>query len=421
MLYDGFLNEIIIVLIVNILRAGLLKKVMDSFLAVEEKNQKMIKPVFVAYYFITTIAYGACHVSATYALCNAAGVLGIACFYRSAWRKKLWISISFLCMDIGCLLAVYFACSNRVSGPENAVWVFLLLICVMAISRTSDPDEEKETLLDTKPTILLLLILVLGMAAYVSMWSGNIGNGTAAFLCMVMVVLNMCVFYLYHVLQRNYVQLREQDIYRQQTLAYQNQLRVIMESQNRIRALKHDMKNHILTLRALAKDSQSRELFEYLASMQEFMVNPSEYVYTRNEALDSLLNYKLQKAKENLKIVESDILIPEQMKLHSFDLNVIVGNLLDNAIAASEQTEEQFLKLVIRMEKGVLFIYMINSCENFPNGVCDIRKMAERSVEGHGIGLTNVKRIVEKYDGDMEMNCKANQMETDIMLYINKM
>ncbi len=406
------------ILIINILHTGLLKKMMDSFLIFEHKNQKMAKPAFVVYYLATALIYILFHVSVEYELCNVAGVLGIACFYRSAWMKKLWISLSFLCMDIGSLLTTYFACSNKLTGPENAVWILLLLICVMVISRIPDSAAEKEISFDTKQMLLLIFIPVISIFAFGSILYEDMNKGTAVFLCIVILSLNLCVFYLYHVLQRNYVQLREQDIYRQQTFAYQNQLEVILESQNRIRALKHDMKNHVLTLQALAKDSQSEELLEYLASMQEFMINPSEYVFTGNEALDSLLNYKLQRAKENLKTVETDIVIPERMKLHSFDLNVVVGNLLDNAMAASERTEEQFLKLSMRVDKGILFLHMVNSCKDIADGVCDIRKMAEKSAEGHGIGLANVRRIVEKYHGEIDMGCDKHRMKTEVMLYM---
>ena len=137
--------------------------------------------------------------------------------------------------------------------------------------------------------------------------------------------------------------------------------------------------------------------------------------------MDSLLNFKLQRAQEELKKVETDIVLPDKMKLHSFDFNVIVGNLLDNAVAASRQTEEQFLKFVMRMEHGVLFLYMVNSCSGIPEGVCEIRKLTEKSAAGHGIGLANVRRIVEKYHGDMEMHCMDNHMETDIMLYMKNL
>ena len=151
------------------------------------------------------------------------------------------------------------------------------------------------------------------------------------------------------------------------------------------------------------------------------MKNPSEHIYTGNEDLDSLLNYKLQRAKEELKKVETDIVLPEKMNLHSFDFNVIVGNLLDNAIAASIQTDGQLLKFSMRMENGVLLLHMINSCMGIPEGVCEIRRLSEKSYAGHGIGLANVQRIVEKYHGDMEMHCKDNYMETEIMLYMKNL
>lgn len=417
--YNSYLiYEVIIILIVNILHVSLLKKVMDNFLVLESKKQKMIKPVFVLYYCATAVIYGIFHVSAAYGLCNAAGIFGISCLYRAAWNKRLWLSLSFLCMDMGCLLTVYFACSGRIAGPENAVWILLLLICVMLISRISDAAEEKEPSFDTRQPLLLILIPALGSFAFGVILYGTMNKCAAVFLCILIVAVNLCVFYLYHELQRNYAQLREQDIYRQQTSAYRNQLEVIMESQSRIRALKHDMKNHLLAVQTLAKAAQPEKILEYLASMQEFMTNPSEHIFTGNEELDSLLNYKLKKAKENLKTVEADIVIPDQMKLYSFDLNVVVGNLLDNAIAASERTEEQFLKLSMRMDKGILFLYVVNSCDGIPDGVCDIRKMAEKSAEGHGIGLANVKRIVEKYNGEIDMSCEGHHMKTEVMLYM---
>jgi len=410
--------EIPFIIILNILHTVLLKKVMDSFLVLENQRQRMVKPFFALYYCATAAAYGVFHVSAAYGLCNAAGIFGLGCLYRAAWKKRLWLSFSFLCMDMGCLLTVYFACSGRIIGPEDAVWILLLLICVMFISRTADAAEEKESSFDTRQPLLLILIPALGNFAFGAIFYGVISMRLAAFLCLLIVAVNLCVFYLVHELERNYVRLREQDIYRQQTFAYRNQLEVIMESQSRIRALKHDMKNHLLAVQALAGASQPEKILEYLASMQEFMTNPSEHIFTGNEELDSLLNYKLKRARESLKAVETDIVLPEKLRLYSFDLNVVLGNLLDNAIAASERTQEQLLRLSMRLEKGVLFLRMVNSCEGIPDGVCNIRNMAEKSVEGHGIGLANVGRIVEKYHGEIDMSCDGHRMKTEVMLYM---
>lgn len=409
------------ILIVGVLHTALLQKVLDTFLPTEDKDRLMWKIVFAGYYLLTTAAYSVFHVSFPYEMCNLACSIGVACFYRGAWEKKIWISMVWFCMDTGSGTAVSLACSEMVRMQQAAVSALLLLICVAVVCHIPDPRESREKALDKKQMCLLSAIPMLSVTVFWGLMYGNIVRLTAVFVCVVVLVLNLCVFYLYHILLENYMQLREQDIYRQQTIAYQNQFEIMKESQSRIRALKHDMKNHVLALKGLAKASKPEKLMEYLDSMQEFMKNPLEHIYTGNEALDSLLNYKLQKAKEELKKVETDIVLPEKMDLRSFDFNVIVGNLLDNAIAASIHTDGQLLKFNMRMENGVLLLYMVNSCMGIPDGVCEIRRLSGKSYAGHGIGLTNVKRIVEKYHGDMEMHCKDDYMETEIMLYMKNL
>ena len=39
----------------------------------------------------------------------------------------------------------------------------------------------------------------------------------------------------------------------------------------------------------------------------------------------------------------------------------------------------------------------------------------------HGIGLKNVRRIVEKYHGDMEFLCENGSMKAAIMIYVKDM
>ena len=413
--------ELIVVLIVGIFHTALVKKVLDTFLPAGDRNRLTWKIFFAGYYLWTTAAYSVFHVSFFYEMCNLAGIIGVTCFYRGAWEKKIWISMVFFCMDTGSGAAVSLAGSENTRMQQSAVSALLLLICVAVVCHIPDPKESREKALDKKQMFLLSAIPMLSVMVFRGLMYGSVDRLTAVFVCAVVLALNLCVFYLYHILSQNYVQLREQDIYKQQTIAYQNQFEVMKESQSRIRALRHDMKNHMLALEGLAKSAKQDKVIEYLMSIQEFMENPSEHIYTGNEALDSLLNYKLQRAKEELKKVETDIVLPEKMNLHSFDFNVIVGNLLDNAIAASIRTDERFLKLCIRMENGILFLYMANSCMGIPEGVCEIRRLSEKSLAGHGIGLTNVQRIVEKYHGDMEMHCKDNHMETEIMLYMKNL
>ena len=129
----------------------------------------------------------------------------------------------------------------------------------------------------------------------------------------------------------------------------------------------------------------------------------------------------IQKAKDVLNLVDTKISVPEQLNLHSFDLNVVLGNLLDNAIDASRQTEEKKLKITMKLDKGILFLNIRNSCQGAADGKHNMLETTKKDQVNHGIGLKNVRRIIEKYHGDMEFLCENGSMETDIMMYVKDM
>lgn len=70
----------IIVLIVNVLRTLLLKKVMDIFLSVDDAEKKSLKIGLGAYCLLTTIVYSIFQVSVIYEVCNCLGMITLTCF-----------------------------------------------------------------------------------------------------------------------------------------------------------------------------------------------------------------------------------------------------------------------------------------------------------------------------------------------------
>lgn len=410
----------IIVLIVNVLRALLLKKVMDVFLSADDIEEKSLKIGLGIYCLLTTTVYSIFQVSIVYETCNCLGIIGITCFYQEMWKKRLWVSLVLFSLDMANSLIVLFVFGDIAKFQQPAVQVLLMLIFTTIISHISYPPEAKEIAFDRKQTLLLLVIPAMSIIVLSVLMLGELEKVFAILISGCMLIINISVFYLYNILIENYIHLRDNDIYKQQTYAYQNQLEVIMESQNRVRALRHDMKNHILALQVLVQRKEVEEANQYLDSMKNFMTNPEEYVKTGNDMVDSLLNYKIQKANEVLNVVETKISIPEQLRLHSFDLNVLLGNLLDNAIDASMQTENKKLKITIKLDKGILFLNICNSCQRIVDGRKNFLETTKEDKVNHGIGLRNVRRIVEKYHGDIEFLYENDSMETDVMMYVKE-
>ena len=408
-------------MIVNILRVLLIRKMMELFLPAEEDERKKIRIGYACYYLLVTILFRIFNISALYGICSYLGIAGLTFFYRGTWKKRIWVSLAVFATDLSCSLAVYFAFSYQLMVSVQAVQTLLLLICVTIISRISDTAADREIAFDKGQTGILIAVPVAGILILSVLLYGGYQGMAATLICVSTLIINLSIFYLYHMMAENYRNLRENDIYRQQTYAYRNQLDVIMESQGRIRALRHDMKNHILALQMLLQKKDWEEAGRYVDSMQDFMANPSEYITTGNESVDSLLNYKLQRANEILEMVEARVSIPEKLILHTFDLNVVLGNLLDNAIEAAGRTGEKRLKVMIKLEKGVLFINIRNSCQGIADGKPQRLETTKEDASNHGIGLGNVRRIVEKYQGEMELICENGSMETDIIMYIKEM
>ncbi len=411
----------IIVLIVNVLRVLLLKKVMDVLLPADDIEEKALKTGLVIYCLLTTIIYSVFQISVVYEICNCAGIIGLTCFYQELWKKRLWVSLVLFGLDMANSLIVLFVFGDIAKFQQPAIQALLMLICTTIISHISYPAEAKEIAFDRKQTLLLLVIPAMSVIVLSALMLGEPPKMYAILISGCMLMINISVFYLYNVLIENYIHLRDNDIYKQQTYAYQNQLEVIMESGNRVRALRHDMKNHILALQVLVQRNEAEETNKYLDSMKNFMTNPEEYVKTGNDTVDSLLNYKIQKANEVLNVVETKISIPEQLCLRSFDLNVLLGNLLDNAIDASMQTEDKKLKITIRLDRGILFLNIYNSCQRIADGKSDFSDTTKEDKVNHGIGLKNVRRIVEKYHGDITFLYENGSVETNVMMYVKEM
>lgn len=176
------------------------------------------------------------------------------------------------------------------------------------------------------------------------------------------------------------------------------------------------MKHHIRNLEILAEKNEQDEIAVYVRKMNQFALNSDEIVFSGNSEIDSVLNYQLNEAKAVLKEVVTNIKIPEDFA-NLFELNVILGNLLENAIYASKQTEEKYLRILLEMNKGILYLEINNS---FNSDIKENNNKLEstKKTGGHGIGLANVKRIVEEKHGNIEVSSSEHRFCVRIMLYL---
>lgn len=215
--------------------------------------------------------------------------------------------------------------------------------------------------------------------------------------CVVLLLINCIVFILLDVLSKNHVQEIEKMQLNDQNRMYIHQIEILELSQNRIRFLKHDMKNHLSHVRELAGQNQCADIIEYIDQAIGRTEHSGTFVDSGNHVVDSILNLKLSEADAVQAEIHTEITLPEDLPIVVFDINIILGNLLDNAITALKHCEQRRLFVKLNYAAGSLFISVRNTYHN--NGLSDKKDTDDE----HGIGLKSVKSVLDRYNGDMEI------------------
>lgn len=182
-----------------------------------------------------------------------------------------------------------------------------------------------------------------------------------------------------------------------------------------IRSMKHDMKNTlsvVLRLAAEKGESENEELQTYLSELNQTFDGLDFRFKTGNSVIDTLLNMKYHEALRIVPDLQIDIkklLLPCDLFIQSYDIGVILGNALDNAMEACRKLKEKepearaFIRLS-SVRKDKLLIFKI---ENSFDGILKRKQQAglpetdKADKKVHGIGLANIKNTAEKYQGAM--------------------
>lgn len=172
------------------------------------------------------------------------------------------------------------------------------------------------------------------------------------------------------------------------------------------RRFQHDIDNHFLVLSGLIHEKKYEEAEIYFDHLHKASDHLLIGIETGNPVIDILLNEKINYARSNGIEVKYDILFLSDCPVEDLDLCVILANAMDNAITACMEgdIEHPEISIIIRKRYHFLILEIVN-----PTGV------ACQTVE-YGTGLKNIRHIVEKYEGTMEIKGSRNSFRLTALL-----
>ncbi len=320
-------------------------------------------------------------------------------------------------------LEVYATKNSEYSNFVGLVLVRVLTLIFSHMFVKLKRTYDKEISLPIYYYIAQLVILIgLLYMFIISINGSNVPNSRVILSSVILFSISMITVLVDEKVYNTIIIANENKLLKQQNIAYENEAEIVSSSLETIRSIKHDIKNHILILESIYKNNQFDEFEDYVEKMLSEIENENKIVNSTNFIVDSITNLKLKELVDDSVEIVTNVKIPSKLNILAFDLNVLLSNLLDNAITAVKETdvketgEQGKLSLHMHCVKGSLIIII----DNTYGGKIKVSEgnlvTTKKIKENHGIGLKNVKNIVEQYNGDIDINYTDNTFSVEILI-----
>ncbi len=182
-----------------------------------------------------------------------------------------------------------------------------------------------------------------------------------------------------------------------------------------VRSERHDIINHLQTIYGFNQLGYTSEVQNYLDELLEGSILSDEFIVTGHPALTALIYIKSGVARSNN--IEFQVVVEEQIDtlgIPSFELNNILGNLINNALDAAMLFDKD--KRIVNINIGTDSNHYIFKVSNHGHIEDDlIQKITQKgiSVKGGdhlGLGLYICNTLIKKYGGYMDIVNTDNQM-----------
>ncbi len=361
-----------------------------------------------------------------------AAILSIyICQYKSVLSVKILAVLLYMGIIVVTEPAGYL-CSKTFMAKliEDEVVIYYFTAFVMVVLHAVIVEifcrmkSEKSIRPSVMPKDVLYMLAVIPSASLVSCFllievAKELISSQMIILCMCIIFTIITMNYIIFLMIEKYTAVEEhrhEEEMLQTEFEYRNEYYRDMEQyQEQIHDIRHDMKNRLAGLLDAAEHGESVLLQEKLQEILGDIQLAEDIIYSANPVLNSILKVKGAKAKEKGIRFEVHALIPQRISIEIGDMGILFGNLLDNAIEACCKAEQdrRFITAEVKYQEGKLLVKIVNSKQTEENPDMETTKTNKWK---HGRGLRSVRRVAEKYGGNLILHDNGEEFETNLLL-----
>lgn len=281
----------------------------------------------------------------------------------------------------------------------------LLFLCVMIINNCFR-KKKKDLLIDSEwIRFLLFPVFTIIIIAAINMIFKYVENHTQVMVLYLiafgMVGMNVFVYYLINSIMEREIELHEKKIFEMQVKNQMEMYNSISENFEKQKQKSHEFKNHILCIEGLLKEKKYNKLERYVGGLSSNLNNEKNVINTNHIIINTILNTKYQEALDKKIVFVCKVNDLSKVILSNEDIVVLLANLLNNAIEACENCKEnRIIKLKFIEEEQNIVLSVKNSFSQpiiYKNNEITTSKTLEP--QEHGVGIKNIIKVVEKYNG----------------------
>ena len=199
--------------------------------------------------------------------------------------------------------------------------------------------------------------------------------------------------------------------------AQQKQLENLQSHISETSQMRHDMKHHLLALKAYAQAGKCDAILRYLDDCISFMDVRDTGVWSGNPVMDALLGYYKYNAEDAGIKTELHVETDKALPVSDTDICIILSNLLENAYEACmrQKKGDRYIKIRLHQTGDVLIIMVENSYEGTVRRE-EGRFLSSKAEMRKGIGITSVLDVCKKYNGIPKIEYNGSVFKVSILL-----
>jgi hypothetical protein len=185
---------------------------------------------------------------------------------------------------------------------------------------------------------------------------------------------------------------------------------------------RHDFKYHLKAIGELVYSQDIEGIRKYLLEVETLIPEEEMQYYCTNAVFNALLSNYSEKCKKMNIHYEILLDLPKNLEIPNYEMCIIMGNLLENAVEACEKLplengERGKIKLSVKTQGDHLAI-MVNN--DFNGIITEENGQLISAKESGGFGLRSIRAICARYNGNIFTEWEGKIFTAYIMLTMRK-